>query len=122
MKVAAFGFRQGAEAMSLHAALAAAGGPGGVTHLATVTEKAASPAFREFAEDLDLPVKTVCKQELPAAHVLSRSEKSTRIWGTGSLSEAVALIAAGPDAQLTGLRVVSPDSMATCAIAFVGET
>jgi cobalt-precorrin 5A hydrolase len=49
--------------------------------------------------------------------VETQSEKSKSMYGTGSLSEAVALIAAGPKARLLAARAISPDTMATCAIA-----
>lgn len=117
MKVAGFGFRKMASEASLVDALAATGDAEGVTHLATVHGKADAPVFLAFAETLGLPVLTIPAEDLPLAPVLSVSAKSERIWGTGSLSEAVALQGAGPAARLSGLRVISSDSMATCAIA-----
>ncbi len=121
MSVAGFGFRQGATRESLADALMAAGGAAGVTRLATVVEKAEAPVFRGFAAELNLPVDAIRASELPAAPVLTASAKSEAMYGTGSLSEAVALIVAGPGARLLGPRVISADRMATCAIAAVGE-
>ncbi len=117
MKVAGFGFRKGAGVESLMQALEAAGGAAGISRIATVVEKAEAPAFRDLAARLGLPLEAVAKDALPWVAVETQSEKSEAIYGTGSLSEAVALIAAGPKARLLVARTISPDSMATCAIA-----
>jgi cobalt-precorrin 5A hydrolase len=117
MKVAGFGFRKAASVTSLRDALTATGDAGGVTHVATVDGKAEAAVFLQFAKTLGLPVLTIPADQLSEVKVLSVSTKSDRLWGTGSLSEAVALLAAGPGARLSGLRVISSDSMATCAIA-----
>ncbi len=118
MKVAGFGFRKGAGVESLLAALEATGATG-VTKIATAEGKADALAIRALAEQLHLPLEAVSDAALPAAEVLTQSEKSTAMYGTGSLSEAAALIAAGPGARLLGPRVISGDTMATCAIAEV---
>lgn len=117
MKVAGFGFRRGAQVESLLAALEAAGGRAGVTAIASVTEKAGAEVFRDLADRLALPIEAVPKDALSWVAVETRSEKSQDMYGTGSLSEAAALIAAGPNARLRSARAISPDSMATCAIA-----
>ena len=122
MIVAGFGFRKGAEAASLHAALQAAGDADAVTHIATVPEKSDTVTFQTFAVEFAKPVIVIPSDQLASVQVLSVSEKSLKLWNTHSLSEAVALLGAGQDAQLTGLRSVSPDSMATCAIAVGAET
>ncbi|MEM9425471.1 MAG: cobalamin biosynthesis protein [Pseudomonadota bacterium] len=121
MKVAGFGFRKGAGVDSLIAALEAAGGREGVTLVATVVDKADATAFQALAERLALPINAVPGEALPLAAVATQSEKSKAMYGTGSLSEAVALIAAGPNARLLSARAISPDTMATCAIAEVGQ-
>ena len=121
MKVAGFGFRKGAELESLVQALDAAGGAKGVSRIATVAGKAETPVFRALARHLDLPLEAVEKDALPWVAVETQSEKSVRMYGTGSLSEAVSLIAAGPKARLVAARAVSGDSMATCAIAEAAE-
>ena len=117
MRVAGFGFRKGAEVESLLAALDAAGGSAGVSRIATEAGKAEAQVFRDLAERLDLPVEPVPRAALAGAAVETVSEKSVAMFGTGSLSEATALIAAGPGARLLSRRAISPDSMATCAIA-----
>lgn len=121
MKVAGFGFRRNAEVESLLAALDAAGGVNGVTRIATVADKASAAAFQALAERLALPLEAVPAEALPWVAVETQSEKSKAMYGTGSLSEAVALIAAGPKARLLAARAISPDTMATCAIAEAAE-
>lgn len=117
MRVAGFGFRDGAGLDSLLAALDEAGGGDGLLAIATVRDKADAPVFHALADHLALPVETVDKDALAWAVVDTQSEKSREMYGTGSLSEAVALIAAGPRARLVSPRRISPDRMATCAIA-----
>lgn len=104
---------------SLLQALDAAGGTDGLSHIATVVEKADAPAICELAAHLNVPLEAVAKEALPGVPVETQSEKSVAMYGTGSLSEAVALISAGPGARLVVARTISQDSMATCAIAEV---
>ena len=108
MIVAGFGFRSGATLAALQDALARAGGPDEVTHLATVAGKAGGLAL--LAKVLGLPV-------LQAQPVLTHSERVDALFGTGSVAEAAALSAAGPGARLWGPRVVSANGQATAAIA-----
>lgn len=116
MIVAGFGFRQGAGLSSLRAALARAQqGRPAVTHLATASDKAA--ALAPLAESLGLPLRGLSHEELSDAVTPTRSAASLAARGTGSVAEASALCAAGPGARLLGPRQVSPDRMATCAIA-----
>ena len=115
MKVAGFGFRKGASVESLAMAFKAAGGTADV--FATVAAKAEAACLTELAAQCGVKIMSVNVDDLPEAKVTTQSEKSTRLFGTGSLSEAAALIAAGPEARLITKRVISPDSMATCAIA-----
>ena len=115
MKVAGFGFRKGANVESLAAAFTAAGGAADV--FATVTAKADAACLTELAARFGVSITPVSADDLPIAKVTTQSDKSTAMFGTGSLSEAAALLAAGPGAWLVSARVISPDSMATCAIA-----
>lgn len=117
MRVAGFGFRRGATVESLLAALAAAGGRTGVARLATVAAKADAPVMTALADQLALPLVAVAGNDLATAVVATQSEKSMAMYGTGSVSEAAALIAAGPGARLVAARAISADTMATCAIA-----
>lgn len=117
MRVAGFGFRKGASLDSLLAALEATGCATTVTHLATVDAKADAVCMTGLAQRLDLTVHAVPETELAGAAVETRSEKSLDMYGTGSVSEAAALVAAGPGAHLLVSRTLSADRMATCAIA-----
>lgn len=116
MRVAGFGFRKGANVESLMAALQRAGGAKGVTHIATIEVKVCA-AIRELGQQLGVPLETVSEDGLASVQVSTHSDKSAEAYGTGSLSEAVALIAAGEGARLIALRAKSDDGMATCAIA-----
>ncbi len=115
--VAGFGFRSGATLDSLTDALARAGGPARAGALATAADKAASPVFRQLADRLALPIIPLPPEALQAQPTRTRSAASLAVRGTGSLAEAAALAAAGPGARLIGLRVVSGDGRATCALA-----
>lgn len=116
MIVAGFGFRKGAHAASLRAALALAQqGCPAVSLLATAADKA--DCLEPLAAALELPVVGLAPEALTTATTLTRSTASLSARGTGSVAEACALAAAGPGARLLGPRHVSPDRMATCAIA-----
>ncbi|SLJ86992.1 cobalamin biosynthesis protein [Novosphingobium mathurense] len=118
MIVAGFGFRQGATLQSIEDALALAQqfSPR-VTLLATAADKAVSPEMARLAAVLGLPLTGVSGQVLARIATPTRSEASLASHGTGSVAEASALAAAGPGAQLIAMRHISPDRMATCAIA-----
>jgi cobalt-precorrin 5A hydrolase len=47
----------------------------------------------------------------------SQSARVQALFGTGSLAEAAALVAAGPNARLLAAKTTSPCGRATCAIA-----
>ena len=116
MIVAGFGYRSGATAASLRAALALAqNGHPPVTTLAAPADKAALLA--SLAEALELPLIAVTPEALRAVETPTRSPASVTARGTGSVAEAAALAAAGTGARLIALRHISPDRMATCAIA-----
>lgn len=110
MIVAGFGYRSGATLDSLRAALALAqAGAPPVTHVASVADKL--PLLRE----LGLPV--IAATGIAQVETPTRSPASLAARGTGSVAEAAALLAAGPGARLLGPRCISPDRMATCALA-----
>lgn len=116
MIVAGFGFRSGAGLPSLRAAFALAQqGRPPVTHLATASDKL--PALAPLAEALGLPLTGIAPEALANASTLTNSTASLTARGTGSVAEAAALAAAGAGARLLGPRRISPDRMATCAIA-----
>ncbi len=116
MIVAGLGFRAGASLAALHAALALAqAGRPRATHLATAADKA--PALAPLARMLGLPLIPVAPDALRRCCTPTQSAASQRARGTGSLAEAAALAAAGPGARLLCPRQISPDRMATCALA-----
>lgn len=120
MKVAGFGFRTGASLASLQDALVAAGEAEGLVCIATVADKAQSPVFKALSNQMGVPIHEVTQDAIAAAPVTTRSAKSQELRGTGSLSEAAALAAAGTGATLVTTRAISSDKMATCAIAKKG--
>lgn len=116
MIVAGFGYRTGARADSLSAALdlARAGHPP-VTALAAPADKTALLAA--LAEALGIPLIAVAPPALRATPTPTQSPASLAARGAGSVAEAAALAAAGPGARLIAHRHISPDRMASCAIA-----
>jgi cobalt-precorrin 5A hydrolase len=115
MIVAGFGFRSQTSLAALQDALAQAGGPDGVTHLATLETKAATLA--PLGAAMGLPVIGLPRGVLHNQPTLTRSDRAIAIHGTGSVAEAAALAAAGPGARLRGPRATSADGTATAAIA-----
>ncbi|MDO7836665.1 cobalamin biosynthesis protein [Sphingobium sp. HBC34] len=116
MIVAGFGCRAGASAVSLRAALdRAQRGVPPITLLAAPHDKL--PALAPLAATLGLPITGIAPDALTVIVTPTQSTASLMARGVGSLCEAAALAAAGPGATLIGRRVMSPDRMATCAIA-----
>lgn len=120
MRVAGVGYRAAAGEESLLAALAAAGGAQGLDALATIAGKEGG-ALAALGRRLGLPVVAVCQRDLAAQETATVSARVEAITGAGSVAEAAALAVAGPGARLAGPRAVSPDRMATAAIAISGE-
>lgn len=115
MIVAGFGFRAAATPASLQEALAATRARPDA--IAAPQDKCAAPAFRAFAGALGLPVHEIPDAAIRAAETVTHSPRVQAERGTGSVAEAAALSAAGQGARLTCPRMVSPDRLATCAIA-----
>ncbi|WP_449468830.1 cobalamin biosynthesis protein [Sphingobium chungangianum] len=113
MIVAGFGCRSGAGEDALRAALDAHGA--GVTALATLAHKEALLA--PLARALNLPLILIDPCAIEGADTPTRSAASLTAYGTGSVAEAVALMAAGPGARLITTRIISSDGQATCALA-----
>lgn len=116
MIVAGFGFRGAVTVESLRAALAATD-QAGVEILAAPSDKALALAFQKFAKSMGLPVLEISADMMQATDTITHSGHSLTHRGTGSVAEACALAAAGPQAELVTHRHVSPDRLATCAIA-----
>jgi len=116
MIVAGFGFRRGAGLASLRAALELAqDGLPPITHLATAIDK--TSALVPLAEALGLPMTGIPSASLSTTPTPTSSAASLKARATGSVAEACALVAAGPGARLLRTRHISPDRMASCAIA-----
>ena len=122
MRVAGIGFRGAATVADLRDALAQAQGKGPKVQ-AVVTEAAKSRAdvFRAFADELGVPGLGVTLEDLKDMITPTQSRRVQDQFATGSLAEAAALAAAGPNAVLVAARAVSGDGMATAAIAETGE-
>lgn len=115
MRVAGFGFRNGATLDSLRAVLAqveAAGGP--AEALASLPAKTCAPALQLLAQERKLPVLTVV---VAGVVTPTQSARIVLLHGCGSVAEAAALAGAGAGAVLTVARAASGDGMATCAMA-----
>jgi len=110
VRVAGFGMRAAAGLDSLRAALALAGE---AQALAALPAHAAR--VRELADALRLPLLEVT--DIAGIVTPTVSAVVVARFGTGSVAEAVALAAAGPRARIIAARVVSPDRLATAAIA-----
>lgn len=117
MKVAGFGFRRDVTVASLREALIAAGGAENLAAIATVSDKADGEALNRLADELGVPIKVVSAERLAGIVTPTQSERVKEEFGTGSVAEAAALAAAGRDARLISVRVVSKDRTATAAIA-----
>ncbi|WP_109466838.1 cobalamin biosynthesis protein [Albibacillus kandeliae] len=122
MITAGFGFRGAATVQSLRDALAEAAGDRAPQAIAAPADKCDAPAFAAFAAELGLPVTPVPAEALEQPETLTHSLRVQAKRGTGSVAEAAALVAAGPGARLLAARSVSPDHMATCALAESPET
>jgi cobalt-precorrin 5A hydrolase len=118
VRVAGIGFRGAATTASLRDALLRAIGDGPpVQVLATESSKSHATVFRDLAAALSIPGIGISASDLAEIITPTQSQRILDRFGTGSLAEAAALAAAGPQARLVAVRVVSGDTMATAAIA-----
>ena len=120
MRVMGVGFRAAAELDSLQDAMAQAlanAGQPKIDALVTEAAKSREPLFKGFAQQLGLPGLGVTQADLAQMITPTQSDRIQDRFGTGSLAEAAALAAAGPNARLIAVRVVSSDGKATAAIA-----
>jgi cobalt-precorrin 5A hydrolase len=112
MRVAGFGYREGASVAALIDAYAQAGNADVV---ATAADKD-SPLAQSFAQATGLPLILITPSTIALQPATLSPHAPTR-YGGRSLAEGAALAAAGPDARLVVPRVASADGMATVAIA-----
>lgn len=92
----------------------------GLDAIATESAKAAEPGFPEVARRLSVRLVGCVAADLDGvgARVLTPSRQALKAKGLSSIAEASALVVAGRDGRLLGVRVAT--ERATCAIA-VGE-
>lgn len=116
MIVAGFGCRDSVGADALRAAfdLATRDAPP-PTAIATLTHKA--PLIAPLAQALNLPLLLIDPSAIDGVPTLTCSPASIAAYRTGSVAEAVALMAAGTGSRLIVPRIVSPSGGATCALA-----
>ncbi len=117
MIVAGFGFRNGTTIESLLEALNITQYQAQVQAIAAPEDKVELQVFQDLALHLDLPIRPCSEVEIQSQTVSTYSFASEKYRNSGSVSEAVALAAAGQYAHLLKPRNVSSDRMATCAIA-----
>jgi cobalt-precorrin 5A hydrolase len=122
MIVAGVGFRRGVAAEEIVTAVERALSLGSLAqarlaYLATVESRAGEPGLVDAAHRLSLGIEAVSPGRLAEAEprLATRSERVARLHGVGSVAEAAALVAAGPDSRLVVPRVST--GRATCAIA-----
>ncbi len=120
--VAGIGFRRGTGADEIAALIARALGQvgaarGDLTAVATAADRAVEPAIRQAAALFGLSPCPVSPEALSArdGDLATRSARIERLRGVGSLAEAAALAAAGPESRLALPRIASGG--ATCALA-----
>lgn len=117
MIVAGIGFNTSATPKSLARALQGALDAAHIARvdaLASAMAKAQDATLTSFAADFELPLLAV---DVAGIATPSQSPRVLALFGTGSLAEAAALAAAGPNARLIAHKTTSPCGRATCAIA-----
>ncbi|MET7243831.1 cobalamin biosynthesis protein [Methylobacterium sp. EM32] len=124
--IAGIGFRHATTADEILAlvtdALRQADMPGAqLAALATAADRAGDRAIVAAAESLGVPLAAIGVEALREAgrRVVTRSVRIEALRGVGSLAEAAALAAAGPDGRLVLPRIASAG--ATCALAASGD-
>lgn len=120
MRVVGIGFRAAADLTSLQDAFQQVldiSGGGSIDAVVTEAAKAREKVFRDLALALGVPGLGVAMQDLGQMITPTQSARIQDRFGTGSLAEAAALAAAGPESRLVAERVVSGDGMATAALA-----
>jgi cobalt-precorrin 5A hydrolase len=85
--------------------------------LATLSKRADHPAFQALAQAHGLPVIAVEETAVAGIKTHTRSARIEALFGTGSIAEATALLAAGDGARIIVSRIVSPDGTASAAVA-----
>ena len=116
MIVAGFGCRSSVDDDGLRAAFtAAARQTTRITAIATLMHK--RDLLLPLSREMGLPLLLVRPEAIDGLMTTTGSPASLAAYRTGSVAEAVALIAVGPAARLIAPRTVSPCRSATCALA-----
>ena len=120
MRVAGIGFRAKATLEDLRNALALTGIRPDA--LASLAAKAAQPALIDLARELALPLIALREEDIAGEQTRPCSPRIKSRFGTGSVAEACALVAARQGAGLARSRLITPrlitaDGMATAALA-----
>lgn len=125
--VAGIGFRRGTGADEITALITRALGAIGaartdLTAVATASDRAAEPSICAAAAAFGLSPSAIAATDLEACddRIVTRSARIERLRGVGSLAEAAALVAAGPESRLALPRIASAG--ATCALAIPHPT
>ena len=113
MIVAGLGFRKGISVESLTATLALVGR---CDALATAEGKESEPGLLALSQKFGLRIIAV-PRDLLVRQDIRGWNRGLSLYGTGSVAEASALAAAGPQAQLLVPRQKGPDRMAVVAVA-----
>lgn len=116
LKIAGFGFRSKAPLASLAQALDQLIEQYGAIHRLAAAHSML-PLVQQLGLLRSLEVIAVADAALASAPTLTHSARSMQARGTGSVAEAVALLAVGPGATLLGPRIISADRQATAAVA-----
>jgi cobalt-precorrin 5A hydrolase len=85
--------------------------------LATLRERAALPALQTLSRDTGLPLIALPREALSGIATPTRSPRILARFATGSVAEALALVAIGAKAQIAASRQISTDGSASAAIA-----
>ena len=120
--VAGIGFRRSTGADEIAALIVRALGLVGADRcdlavVATAADRAGEPGIRDAAARFGLSPAPIAAETLEACdgQVVTRSARVEHLRGVGSLAEAAALAAAGPESRLALPRIASGG--ATCALA-----
>lgn len=89
--------------------------------IASVAEKAEQPQLAALAQRMNVPLYALDEKEISGEPTLTRSPRIKARFGVGSLAEAAAVVAArkefGGSVRLLAPRVITPNGMATAALA-----
>ncbi|WP_339107350.1 cobalamin biosynthesis protein [Thioclava sp. GXIMD4216] len=114
-RVLGVGLQSRAESAAL-AALLDAAREAAPDMLAILADKADHPAL-QAVQAAGLPVCLIARSRLNGVATPTYSARVAERFGTGSVAEALALVAAGPEARIVQPRAISPCGTMTTALA-----